>query len=87
MLTIKYRSSVYVAAGWRSIAIMAEADRISPKMAQVTKIISIDGEAPDYGMSRTGARRQEYNGHSVAQREIGARKRISTCTIVDEVAA
>ena len=80
-ITIDYTASVYTPAGWRSVTITAEADQTSPGMATVTKVIAIDGEAPAYGMSRTGAHRQQYNGLGVAQREIGQRKRLSACVI------
>ena len=87
MMIIEYNGTVLCNAGFRAVTIRAEAERISAGMARVTKVISIDGEVPGYGMSRTGARRQEYNGHNVAQREIGARKRISSCTVIEEVTA
>ena len=80
-MLITYKSAVFTSAGWRAVNITAEADQLSPGMARVTRVVSIDGEDPRYGMSRTGARRQEYNGAGVAQREIGARKRLTTCRI------
>ena len=81
MIRIKYTTSVFTAAGWRSVTVAAEADQISAGMASVTCITAIDGEAPSAGMSRTGARRQQYNGQAIAKREIGARKRLSACAI------
>jgi hypothetical protein len=80
-MVISYRSSVYTPAGWRGVSIQARAQRISAGMVEVIEVVAIDGEAPHYGQSRTGARRQSYNGAGVAQREVGARKRISTCSI------
>jgi hypothetical protein len=82
MITIKYTASVFTAAGWRSVTVIADADKISAGMAAVARVITIDGEAPRAGMSRTGARRQQYNGQAIAKREIGARKRLSVCAIV-----
>jgi hypothetical protein len=82
MIRIKYTASVFTAAGWRSVTVAAEADQISAGMATVTRVTGIDGEAPSYGMSRTGARRQQYNGQAIAKREIGARKRLSACAVV-----
>lgn len=83
-MQIEYTASVYTQAGWRSVSITAEAERTSKAMATVTKVLAIDGEKPSYGMSRTGANRQKYNGMGVAKREIGARKRLSTCSVVSE---
>ena len=80
-MIIDYKSSVYTPAGWRSVTIRARAAQISPAMARVTEVLTIDGETPSRTMSRTGAKRQEYWGTGTAAREIGARKRLSTCTI------
>lgn len=80
-MIIDYKSSVYTPAGWRSVTIRARAEQISPAMARVTEVLTIDGETPSRTMSRTGAKRQEYWGTGTAVREIGARKRLSTCTI------
>jgi len=82
MIRIKYTASVFTGAGWRSVTIAAEADQISAGMATVTRVTGIDGEAPRVGMSRTGARRQQYNGQAIAAREIGARKRLSACAVI-----
>lgn len=83
-MKIEYAGSVRVAAGWRSVTFRAEARKISPKMAEVLEITSIDGEEPDYGMSRTGARRQEYNGRFWAAAEIGKKKRIGAVRIIED---
>lgn len=80
-MIIDYKSSVYTPAGWRSVTIRARAEQISPAMARVTEVLTIDGETPSRTMSRTGAKRQEYWGTGTAAREIGARKRLSACTI------
>lgn len=80
-LTIKYTASVKVDAGWRSVSITAKAEQISKGMAKVIEVTAIDGEAPGYGMSRTGAKRQEFNGHYIASREVGAKKRLSACSV------
>ena len=81
-ITIEYTTGVFTPAGWRSVTITAEADQTSAGMATVTAVTAIDGEDPAYGMSRTGARRQQFNGLAIALREAGARKRLSACTIV-----
>ena len=82
MITIEYTASVFTPAGWRSVTITATADQTSPGMATVAKVVALDGEAPAYDMSRTGARRQAFNGHAIALREAGARKRLSACETV-----
>jgi hypothetical protein len=82
MITIKYTASVFTGAGWRSVTIAAEADKTSAGMATVTRVTGIDGAVPRAGMSRTGARRQQYNGQAIAAREVGARKRLSACAVV-----
>lgn len=81
-ITIKYSTGVLVSAGWRQVTITAIAEKTSAKMAKVIEVTEIDGEAPDYGMSRTGAKRQEFNGHYLDRREMGAKKRLSACVIV-----
>lgn len=79
---IEYTSSVFTQAGWRSVTITANADKISAGMAQVVKVTEIDGDAPTGYTSRTGAKRQTYNAAGIAEREIGAKKRISTCRVM-----
>ena len=83
-MKIEYSAAVLTPAGFRQVAVIAEAERESAGYARVSRVLSIDGEAPAYGMSRTGANRQKYNGIFVAQREIGKRKRISALTIVGD---
>jgi hypothetical protein len=81
-MKIKYTSSVKVAAGWRSVAIVAACEQVSPGMVQVTRIELIDGETPGYGQSRTGAKRQEFNGKWLAEKQVGAKKRLSACEVM-----
>lgn len=80
-LTISYSASVFTPAGWRSVNITAKAEKISAGMARVSQVLSIDGEEPTGYTSRTGAKRQTYNARGVALREVGARKRLSACTV------
>lgn len=82
-MRIEYTASVFTAAGWRSVAITADAERVSDGMARVVAVTAIDSEDPRPGMSRTGARRQQFNGASIAAREVGARKRLSACNILE----
>jgi hypothetical protein len=81
-IVIEYKSSVLVDAGWRSVYIKAKAVKISPKMAEVVNVLEIDGEIPSGYVSRTGAKRQRYNSDSIAKREVGSRKRISSCSVL-----
>lgn len=81
-ITIKYTSSVKVEAGWRDVQIKALAEQISAGMAVVREVIAIDGETPACGQSRTGAKRQQFNGKAWAAKQIGAKKRLSACQIV-----
>ena len=83
MIRIEYTASVFTAAGWRSVAITADAERVSDGMARVVVVTAIDGEDPRPGMSRTGARRQQYNGAAIAAQEVGARKRLSACSLLE----
>lgn len=82
-ITLSYRTSVYVAAGWRSVDILAEARPCGRGLAEVVDVLDVDGNSPDCRRaSRTGANRQRYNPSSIVAREIGKRKRISACQIV-----
>ena len=81
-MIIEYTASVFTQAGWRSVTITANADKISAGMAKVTQVTEIDGDAPTGYTSRTGSKRQTYNASGIAAREIGAKKRISTCRVM-----
>lgn len=82
MITILYHSSVRVDAGWRHVYVKALAEKVSPGMAVVREILEIDGEIPARGQSRTGAKRQSFDGRFWASREVGAKKRISSCEVL-----
>lgn len=81
-MNIEYKSSVYVAAGWRSVTITATAEKISEKRAKVTDVVAIDGEPVRSTMSRTGAKRQSYHGTGIAERERGKIKILSRCDVL-----
>ena len=83
-MKIEYKSSVYTQAGHRSVYIVATAKRISEKQCEVVEVLTIDDEAPSKYMSRTGSRRQQYDGVYTANNEIGKIKRISSLFIVLE---
>jgi len=82
-MKIQYQSSVKVPAGWRSVNVVATCTRVSPGMAIVESVDLIDGEKPSYGQTRTGAKRQEFNGRFWASCEVGKKKRLSACTILE----
>ena len=82
-MRIEYSASVFTPAGWRNVTISADAERISAGMARVLAVTAINGDDPRHGMSRTGAKRQMFNGAGVAAREKGTRKRLSACSILE----
>ena len=82
-MKIKYQSSVKTQAGWRSVDVLAVADSVSAKMARIVDVLQIDGEKPGYKQSRTGAKRQQFNGLFVARLEVGKNKRLSSCKILE----
>lgn len=62
--------------------IVAKAVMVSKAMAEVLEVIMIDGEAPSRSQTRTGAKRQEFNGIWWAKTQIGAKKRVSACELI-----
>ena len=84
-MKIRYQSSVKTPAGWRSVQIVADAEMVSDAMARVTAVLLIDGEKPAYGQSRTGAKRQQFNGLYFAGQQIGTKKRLSACEQLERV--
>lgn len=83
LLIVEYRSIARTPAGWRDVTVTAEAERTSPCMATVVRVIAIDGETPALDMSRTGAKRQAFNGLRLAAREVGTHKRLSACKVIE----
>lgn len=81
-IKINYSTSVFTPAGWRNVGITATATKVSDKMASVTEVLEINGQAPKASMSRTGASRQKFNGCGISRREVGSNKRLSSCTIL-----
>ena len=82
-MKIKYQSSVKTQAGWRSVDVQALVEKTSEKTGKVTTILLVDGEKPGYKQSRTGAKRQQFNGLFVARLEVGKNKRLSSCKILE----
>lgn len=82
-VTIKYDTSVLVDAGWRSVTVTAQAEKISEKRAKVISVIDVDGEGNTGYASRTGANRQKYNVGYVAKKETGKVKILSKCQTIN----
>ena len=82
MMKIEYQSSVQTPAGWRSVYILANAEKISEKRCKVIRVIKIDDEEVTQTMSRTGANRQKYNGVYFADQEVGKVKNLSALTVL-----
>lgn len=83
IITIKYSTLVKVAAGWRDVNVVAKAAMVSKAMAEVVEVITIDGEEPSRTQSRTGAKHQESNGIWWSKTQIGAKKRVSACEVIE----
>lgn len=83
-MKIEYKTSIKTRAGWRSIDVQAIIEKTSEKTGKVTTILLVDGEKPAHGQSRTGARRQQFNGLFVAQLEVGKKKWLSSCKILGD---
>jgi len=81
-ITVVYNTSVFTQAGWRGVEVKAKATKKTEKMAVVEEVLTIDGEAPVGYTSRTGAKRQRYHAAGIVQREVGAKKRLSSCELV-----
>ena len=75
-MRIEYKTAALTPAGFRPVYVIALAEKISAKRCRVTEILEIDGETPKYGMSRTGANRQRYNGLYIAEAEVGKKKNL-----------
>lgn len=86
MVIVKYKASVYVQAGWRSVYFKGIAKMISDKRCEITEITHIDNEPVTANMSRTGAKRQSFYGIGVAKKEIGNIKLVSkliSCELIN----
>lgn len=83
-MKIKYNTSVFTPAGWRSEEITAEAEPISPKRLRVVSVLDVGGNGTTGYGSRTGAKRQAYHVGGIALREVGAVKLTGKITIVDD---
>lgn len=82
VIKVVYKGSVSTPAGWRSVDFIGFAEKLSEKRCKITNITQIDGKPVSYNMSRTGAKRQQYNGRYFADAEVGKVKNISSLKIV-----
>lgn len=82
IVTVKYNSSVLTAAGWRSVTIIAGANYLSAKRVEITCVDSIDGLSPSKNMTRTGSKRQAYDGLYFAGNKAGKIKNVSSLELV-----
>jgi len=82
-MIIKYNTSVFTPAGWRSEEVTARVEPISAARARVVDVIDIGGNGNTGWGSRTGAKRQQYNVGGVAKRELGAVKIISRAVVLE----
>ena len=81
-MQIKYNASVKTPAGWRHVYIIASATQVSAGMVVVDSVVEIDGEMPSKHQSRTGAKRQAFDGLYFASIQIGLKKRLSACQLI-----
>jgi len=76
-MKIEYKTSVSTPAGWRSVYMIAEVEKISDKRVKIMAISSIDGENVSQNMSRTGSKRQNFYGDYFAKKELDKIKNLS----------
>jgi hypothetical protein len=81
-MIIKYNTSVFTPAGWRSEEVTARVEPISAARARVVEVIDVGGNGNAGWASRTGAKRQQYSVGGVARREVGAVKLLSKAEVV-----
>lgn len=82
-MQIRYTTSVFTPAGWRSETVTAQAEAISPKRLRVVAVLDIGGNGSTGYASRTGAKRQQYSVGGIAKREVGAVKLLGKVEVVE----
>ena len=83
-MKVEYRATVNTPAGFRSVYAIATAKKISEKRCEIVEVLSFDDEDVNANMSRTGAKRQQYNGFYYADLEVGKKKNVSTLTVLEK---
>ncbi len=79
----RYSIAVKTLAGWRSVEVLATVEKISEKRVCVLSVETIDDKTPNRNQSRTGAKRQQFNGVYFAENEHGKIKNISSIEILE----
>jgi hypothetical protein len=82
VMNVEYKGSVSTPAGWRPVWMKGTAKKISEKRCEIIEITHIDDEEVSYNMSRTGAKRQSFNGMYFSDNEKGKKKNLSSITIL-----
>lgn len=81
-IIVSYTTSVFTqGAGWRSVDVVARAEKTSPKKCRIIEVLDVDGNGTCGYASRTGANRQKYSVDSVVRKEEGKNKIISKLTV------
>jgi len=76
-MIIEYKASANTPAGFRSVYIRAQAEKISEKRVKVLNVLTIDDQLIGGYQSITGAKRQIFNSDYTAKNEIDKIKIIS----------
>jgi hypothetical protein len=76
-MIIEYKGSVNTPAGFRSVYIRANAEKISDKRVKVLSVLTIDDISVGGYQSITGAKRQTFNSDYTAKNEVDKIKIIS----------
>jgi hypothetical protein len=76
-MIIEYKTTVNTPAGFRSVYIRANAEKISEKRVKVLNVLTIDNKVVGGYQSITGAKRQVFNSDYVVKNEIDNVKIIS----------
>ena len=76
-MIIEYKASVNTPAGFRSVYIRANAEKVSDKRVQVLSVLTIDDMPVGGYQSITGAKRQTFDSDYTAKNEVYKIKIIS----------
>lgn len=84
-ILVSYWTPARCNAGWRQCKVLAKAIQISEKRCKVISVLAIDD---DYNLKLAGyignSNRQKFNATTVAEREEGKIKNLSSLTIEEE---
>lgn len=82
-IIVSYKTSAFCQCGWRSVIATAKVEKISDKRLRILEIVDVDGNGNSGYASRTGAKRQSYSVSSIAHRESGKIKNLSSVKIIE----